>query len=131
MPDLFTIVINVDAKGLLPGGTGPWSRLHLGHTPGVSYVGMDSTVSHDSNDELSSKLKLAVLGVVPGALAGEKGRIIQYPFQFFRITHNLKFSIQILLNLGTGTHIAPTYARCESRACVRAITCPSAAWWWP
>ena len=47
---------------------------------------MDSTVSHD---ELSSKLKLAVLGVISTALAGKKGRIIQYPFQFFRITHNL------------------------------------------
>ncbi len=47
---------------------------------------MDSTVSHD---ELSSKLKLAVLGVISSALAGEKGRIIQYPIQFFRITHNL------------------------------------------
>ena len=48
---------------------------------------MDSTVSHD---ELSSKLKLAVLGVISTALAGKKGRIIQYPFQFFIITHDFK-----------------------------------------
>eukprot|EP01043_Picozoa_sp_COSAG02_P019088 COSAG02_NODE_909_length_16018_cov_15.571895_9_plen_126_part_00 len=47
---------------------------------------MDSTVTHD---ELSSKLKLAVVRVISTALAGKKGRIIQYPFQFFRITHNL------------------------------------------
>ena len=37
---------------------------------------MDSTVSHD---ELSSKLKLAVLGVISGALAGKKRRLSGAP----------------------------------------------------
>ena len=45
---------------------------------------MDSTV-----DELSSKLKLAVVRVISGVLAGNNLRIIQYPLNFFRITHNL------------------------------------------
>jgi hypothetical protein len=69
---------------------------------------MGSTVSHD---ELSSKLELAVLGVISGALAGKKGRIIQYPFQFFQNYTQSQYCCphdEILLNLGTGTDIAPT-----------------------
>ena len=79
---------------------------------------MGSTVSHD---ELSSKLKLAVLGVISTALAGKKGRIIQDPFQFFRITRVYNQSQyccphdEILLNLGTGTDIAPTPVMARDR----------------
>ena len=47
---------------------------------------MDSAVSHD---ELSSKLKLAVFRVIPIQLAGKKGRITRYSFQFFMVAHNL------------------------------------------
>ena len=71
---------------------------------------MDSTVSHD---ELSSKLKLAVLGVISTALAGKKGRIIQYPFQFFRITHNLN-TVALMMKfcstwaLGQILHLRPS-----------------------
>ena len=73
---------------------------------------MDSTVSHD---ELSSKLKLAVLGVISTALAGKKGRIIQYPFQFFRITHNLN-TVALMMKfcstwaLGQILHLRPCRA---------------------
>jgi hypothetical protein len=61
--------------------------------------------------ELRPKLKLAVLRVISRALAGKKGRIIQYPFHLFRITHNLStvaLMMKIFLNLGTWTDIGPT-----------------------
>ncbi len=70
---------------------------------------MDSTVPHD---ELSSKLKLAVLGVISTALAGEKGRIIQYPFQFSGL-HTISILLPLMMKfcstwaLGQILHLRP------------------------
>eukprot|EP01043_Picozoa_sp_COSAG02_P023594 COSAG02_NODE_1265_length_13542_cov_5.803615_3_plen_72_part_00 len=67
---------------------------------------MGSTISHD---ELSSKLKLAVLGVISTALAEKKRQNTPVPIPVFQNYTQSQYCYphdEILLNLGTATDIA-------------------------
>jgi hypothetical protein len=73
---------------------------------------MDSTVSHD---ELSSKLKLAVLGVISSALAGKKGRIPvfqNYTQSQYCYVVALMMKFCSTWALGQILHLRPSRTRC-------------------